>query len=169
MRGRRTGRRSGIAPFVNVTVRAASSGADETFVADLGRRTAAASVSSLRPAPEGLVENALERLLETVAAQSHRALIAEYGGERAGFVLLLDRLPDDVTSIPQGFVAYMAVEPSLRSRGIGTALLAAAEDEARRCGLPYIALMVTEENAAARALYERAGYATERRLLCKAL
>jgi ribosomal protein S18 acetylase RimI-like enzyme len=32
-----------------------------------------------------------------------------------------------------------------------------------------MALMVTEENAAARRLYERAGYRTERRLLCKAL
>ena len=32
-----------------------------------------------------------------------------------------------------------------------------------------MALMVTEENAAARALYERAGYRTERRLLCKTL
>jgi len=30
-------------------------------------------------------------------------------------------------------------------------------------------LMVTEDNAAARAVYERAGYLTERRLLCKPL
>ena len=67
------------------------------------------------------------------------------------------RLPDEVTALPQGFIAYMAVEPSLRERGVGAALLAAAEDEARRRGLPYMALMVTEENAAARALYERAG------------
>jgi ribosomal protein S18 acetylase RimI-like enzyme len=32
-----------------------------------------------------------------------------------------------------------------------------------------MSLMVTDENAAARALYERAGYVTERRLLCKPL
>ena len=63
----------------------------------------------------------------------------------------------------------MAVKPERRGAGIGTALLAAAEDEARRCGLPYMALMVTEENAVARRLYERAGYQTERHLLCKAL
>ncbi len=54
-------------------------------------------------------------------------------------------------------------------RGIGAALAAAAEDEARKRGLSYIALMVTEENRAARDLYERAGYVTERRLLCKIL
>jgi len=35
--------------------------------------------------------------------------------------------------------------------------------------LPYMSLMVTEENEAARALYERAGYVTERRLLSKPL
>ena len=82
---------------------------------------------------------------------------------------MLDDLPDEVTLLPQAFVAYMAVEPGVRRDGVGTALLAAAEDEARRRGLPYMALMVTEENAAARRLYERGGYRTERRLLCKPL
>ncbi|MGA8533852.1 MAG: GNAT family N-acetyltransferase [Candidatus Tumulicola sp.] len=153
---------------MNLRVRAAGA-ADAAFVADLGKRTAASSLSSIRPAPPQSVESALERLLETVEAQSHLALVAECDGARAGFVLLLDGLPDDVTSIPQGFVAYMAVEPSLRGRGVGSALVIAAEDEARRRGLPYMALMVTEENAAARSLYERAGYRTERRLLSKAL
>jgi len=83
--------------------------------------------------------------------------------------LMLDQLPDEVTSLPQGFVAYMAVEPEARRSGVARALLAAAEDEAKRRSLPYMALMVTEENAAARALYEDAGYRTERRLLCKEL
>jgi ribosomal protein S18 acetylase RimI-like enzyme len=154
---------------VKVNVRAGTRGADEAFVADLARRTVLSSVSPLRPAPEPLVAGALERLLETVAGQSHRTLIAECDGERAGFALLLDELPDDVTAMPQGFIAYMAVEPSVRRHGVGSALLGAAENEARRCGLPYMALMVSEGNAAARALYERAGYVTERRLLCKAL
>jgi ribosomal protein S18 acetylase RimI-like enzyme len=53
--------------------------------------------------------------------------------------------------------------------GIAAHLLAAAEDEARVRGLEYLALMVTEENAAARELYAQAGYVTERRLLCKPL
>jgi len=154
---------------VSVTVRAASGGADEAFVSDLGRRTVTSSASRLRPAPQTLLESALGRLLETVEVQSHLTLIAECDGERAGFALLLDDLPDDVTSMPQGFVAYMAVEPSLRRRGVGSALLIAAEDEARRRRLPYMTLMVTEDNAAARALYERAGYVTERRLLSKTL
>ena len=97
------------------------------------------------------------------------ALIAEADGVRVGFMLALDSLPDEVTGDDQAFVVYMAVERASRGAGIGSALLERAEDEARKRGAPYMALMVTEENAAARALYERAGYRTERRLLCKTL
>ena len=154
---------------MNVGIRRARSKEDEAFIAELGRRSVGSSVSSMRPAPASVAESAYDRLLETVAAQSHVTFIAEYDGAPAGFALLVDDLPDDVTGLPQAFLAYMAVEPELRHRGIGTALLRAAEDEARQRGLPYIALMVTEQNEAARLLYERAGYATERRLLCKAL
>lgn len=145
------------------------SGADREFVLDLGRRTVGSSVASYRRASDVVVEFALERLIESVESRSHAALIAEADGRPAGFLLMLDDLPDEVTSMPQAFVAYMAVEPALRRRGIGKKLLEAAESEARRHGLPYICLMVTEENAPARALYGSAGYRTERRLLCKAL
>jgi ribosomal protein S18 acetylase RimI-like enzyme len=127
------------------------------------------SVASVRPAPEPMVRGAFDRLCEIVDSQSHAAFIAQREGKRVGFLLLLDDLPDEVTSLPQGFVAYMAVEPEYQCSGVGAALLAAAEDEARRRGLPYMALMVTEQNEAARRLYERAGYLTERRLLCKPL
>ncbi len=154
---------------MSVAVRHAVSDADRAFAEDLGRRSSHSSVSTLRPALPQTVAASYDRLLETVEAQSHVVLIAEYDGQRAGFALLLSDLPDDVTGMPQAFLAYMAVEPSLRRRGIGAALLHAAEGEAKRRGLPYMAFMVTDENAAARALYERAGYVTERRLLCKAL
>ncbi|HKU67944.1 MAG TPA: GNAT family N-acetyltransferase [Candidatus Baltobacteraceae bacterium] len=142
---------------------------DRPFVEDLGKRTMGDSVAKFRYVNEAMLEASYEGLLDFVWRQSHVLLVAEHRGKRAGFVLMLDTMPDEVTRMPQGFVAYMAVEPSVRTRGIGSRLLAAAEDEARRRGLPYMGLMVTEENAAARALYERAGYLTERRLLCKPL
>ena len=82
---------------------------------------------------------------------------------------MLDTLDDEVSGLPQGFIAYMAVEPSARRTGVARALLAAAEARARERGLPHIALMVTEDNAPARELYAQAGYRTERRLLCKTL
>jgi ribosomal protein S18 acetylase RimI-like enzyme len=165
----RSARRSGFAPRVTLEVRRAEGAGDAAFVKSLGRECAMSSVASLRPAIESNVRAAFDRLYEIVEDQSHVTFIAQRGGERVGFLLLLDRLPDEVTLLPQGFVAYMAVAPGARGDGAGSALLAAAEDEARRRLLPYMALMVTEENEAARRLYERAGYRTERRLLCKPL
>jgi ribosomal protein S18 acetylase RimI-like enzyme len=142
---------------------------DRAFVADLGKRTMGDSVAKFRYSNDSMLEASYEGLLDFVFRQAHILFIAERTGRRAGFVLMLDTMPDEVTRMPQAFIAYMAVEPSLRRYGIGSRLLAAAEDEARKRGLPYMGLMVTEDNAAARALYERAGYLTERRLLCKPL
>ncbi|HEV3090695.1 MAG TPA: GNAT family N-acetyltransferase [Candidatus Cybelea sp.] len=152
-----------------VGARAADEAAERQFVRDLGRRTATSSLGSLRQTTAAAAAAAFDRLDDLVQSLSHVAFVAYDGVERAGFLLLLDDLPDEVTLLPQGFVAYMAVEPRWQGRGAGRALLAAAEDEARRRGLPYMALMVTEENEPARALYDRSGYLTERRLLCKPL
>jgi ribosomal protein S18 acetylase RimI-like enzyme len=153
---------------LNLLIRDAAA-ADWRFIEVLGKRTVMDSVSTLRrPDPAAVIEN-FDRLIEVVTSRRHLALIAEADGHAAGFILMLDSLPDEVTGDDQAFVAYMAVEPSLRGTGIGAALLSRAEDEARRRGAPYMSLMVTEENAPARALYERAGYVVERRLLCKTL
>jgi ribosomal-protein-alanine N-acetyltransferase len=143
--------------------------ADRAFIASLGRVTLFSSVAAFRTAPAPMVERSFERLLSIVYSQSHLGLIAQVDARPVGFVLMLDELPDEVTGTDQGFIAYMAVDPEHRREGAGAALLKAVEDEARKRRLPYMSLMVTEDNAAARALYERAGYITERRLLCKRL
>jgi ribosomal protein S18 acetylase RimI-like enzyme len=142
---------------------------DRAFARALGRACVRDSVSSLRVAPDLLVEAAFERLLDLAFGQPHVLFVAERGGALVGFLLMLVELPDEVTAVPQAFVAFMAVKPAERGRGVGARLLAEAEGEAKRRGLPYMALMVTEENAPARRLYERCGFRTERRLLCKAL
>ncbi len=153
---------------MTISIRAAAPG-DRAFIETLGRRTVMASVTPLRhPLPELVLEN-YDRLLAIVDGRAHIAFVAERDGERAGFILVVESMPDEVTGDDQAFIAYTAVEPRMRGMGVGSALLVAAEDEARKRGLPYMALMVTEENVAARALYARAGYRTERRLLCKAL
>ncbi len=142
---------------------------DRAFILDLGRRTLATSVPRHRkPAPQA-VEDSYERLLEFAYDRPHVILIAESTLEPLGFALILDGLPDEVTLEPQAFVAYMAVEPHARRRGVAAALLAAAEAAARELGRSHLAMMVTEDNAAARQLYAAAGYFTERRLLCKNL
>lgn len=143
--------------------------ADRAFIEDLGKRTLGDSVAHFRFASQAMLEASYDGLLDFVYRQPHAGFIAERGGSPVGFLLMLLTMPDEVTRMPQGFVAYMAVEPEARGAGIAKQLLAAAEDEARARGLPYMGLMVTEDNAAARAVYERAGYLTERRLLCKPL
>jgi ribosomal protein S18 acetylase RimI-like enzyme len=151
-----------------VTVRAGRHD-DRDFVRDLGRRTASSSVSALRVARYDDVLDAFERLVDFVDGRQHVVLVAERDGERAGFLLLLFDVPDEVTLTRQAFVAYMAVEPAMRGEGIGRAMLAAAEAHAIAAGMPSMSLMVTDENAPARALYDRAGFVTERRMLTKPL
>ena len=143
--------------------------ADREFLRDLGRRTAADNISASRPAPVALVETAYARLMDLLESVSALVFIAECDAERLGFLVMVDDVPDEVTLLPQAFVAYMAVEPPARRRGVAEALLAAAEQAARERGLPHLALMVTEQNLAARTLYAKAGFTSERRLLCKAL
>jgi ribosomal protein S18 acetylase RimI-like enzyme len=142
---------------------------DRAYVIDLSQRTVMDSVAAFRPATHRQVIRALDRLFDSVDAQSHETLIVECDGRRAGFLIFLDELPDEVTALPQGFIAYMAVEPKLRGRGLASLLLAEAERMAKERGLPYMSLMVTEDNAPARELYERRGYLTERRLMSKPL
>ncbi|MEI8105722.1 MAG: GNAT family protein [Actinomycetes bacterium] len=55
----------------------------------------------------------------------------------------------------------VAVDAAARRQGVGGALLAAAASEARRRGARRLTLRVLGENAAARALYESAGFVVE--------
>ena len=142
---------------------------DRDFVRDLGFRSATTSVSAVRVARYDDVLQAFERLLDFVFARVHELLIAEEHGERLGFLLMLYDIPDEVTLTEQAFVAYTAVEPHARGRGVGRALLDAAEGHARAKGFSYLSLMVTEDNAPALAMYEHAGLVTERRMMTKVL
>jgi ribosomal protein S18 acetylase RimI-like enzyme len=162
----RTGRSRALkAPF---SIRAATAH-DRDFVEDLGLRTIASSASRVRGGDPADLRISYARLLEFLFKQSHVLLVAVAAEERLGFLVMLDDLPDEVTGAPQAFVAYMAVEPNARRLRVASALLERAEQLAREKGLPSIALMVTEENRAARELYARTGFVTERRLLAKIL
>lgn len=56
------------------------------------------------------------------------------------------------------YVSGVAVEPEHRGRGIGTLLLAAADERSRALGLPRVSLICFEMNAGAMRLYRRLGY-----------
>jgi ribosomal protein S18 acetylase RimI-like enzyme len=56
------------------------------------------------------------------------------------------------------YVSLVGVDPALQARGIGRALLAAVEAEARRCGAAAVLLHTASTNHRARVAYSRAGY-----------
>ena len=80
-------------------------------------------------------------------------LVAWKDGEPVGHAHLALTSPLEVQD--------MYVLPELRGRGIGAALLAAAEDEARARGAERLTLTVSADNADARRIYERHGYAED--------
>jgi hypothetical protein len=58
----------------------------------------------------------------------------------------------------RGWVYYLAVRPDLQGRGLGRAVMAAAEAWLDERGLPKVQLMVRDTNTAALGFYEALGY-----------
>jgi len=58
----------------------------------------------------------------------------------------------------RGWINYLAVDPAVRRRGIGRALLAEAERLLRDLGCPKINLQIRRDNLEAIAFYERIGF-----------
>jgi RimJ/RimL family protein N-acetyltransferase/GNAT superfamily N-acetyltransferase len=90
------------------------------------------------------------RLIET-----HEIWLAE-GAEGSEGALILDPRPGDLE------IWSVATLPALRGRGLGGALLAAAEARARALGLCTLRLFTSDKLSANVAWYGRCGYAVER-------
>ncbi|UFX43637.1 GNAT family acetyltransferase [Bradyrhizobium sp. 41S5] len=58
----------------------------------------------------------------------------------------------------RGWVYYVAVDPNRQGKGLGRAMMAAAEDWLRNAGVPKLQLLVRRENAKAGAFYQSLGY-----------
>jgi ribosomal protein S18 acetylase RimI-like enzyme len=100
------------------------------------------------------VEQQRRRLVEDIEREDAIVLVADAGGGPVGELgLRLARY--GVADLG------MAVAAGWRGRGIGSALLAEAIDQARTAGAHKIALQVWPHNAAAIALYERFGFRRE--------
>lgn len=88
--------------------------------------------------------------------------VARTDGELLGFVMFtLEQSPyrQDVT---RGVVENLYVRPAYRSAGVGTDLLAAAEDALADRGADVVALEAMADNDAARRFYAAAGYEPHR-------
>ncbi|MBR4866532.1 MAG: GNAT family N-acetyltransferase [Clostridia bacterium] len=83
-----------------------------------------------------------------------RLFVAEVQGRVAAF-LALEVHREELTFT---YVDDFAVTQAFRGRGIGHALMAAAEDYTRSVGIPVISLHVEKHNTGARRLYDSLGY-----------
>ncbi len=103
----------------------------------------------------------IELVLQTLLAPTGSAgavWVAEQAGVLAGYLIVVR-----VTSIEHqgvmGEIDEFFVLPEARARGLGAALLAAAEAWLRQQGCVRLQLQLHKANRSARAFYERRGYA----------
>lgn len=94
-----------------------------------------------------------EVLAARVPALPHTAVLL---ADDVGIVILRFQ-PSIWTENLECYLAELYVTPEHRGRGIGEALLRAALDHARAAGADYIHLGTSEDDVAARHLYEKAG------------
>jgi ribosomal protein S18 acetylase RimI-like enzyme len=65
----------------------------------------------------------------------------------------------------RGWVNYLAVEPALRGRGFGQAMMAEAESRLRALGCPKVSLQIRRSNLEVARFYASLGY-TEDDVIC---
>jgi ribosomal protein S18 acetylase RimI-like enzyme len=134
--------------------------------------------STLKAPGQSILEVGRERALREEGGFSYRnAVIAEVDGEVAA-ALIGYRLDDpyelgDLGDVPEivrplvkleakapgsWYVNVLATFPEFRRQGLGLKLLEHAGRQALRMGAPALSVIVADWNAAAKRLYDRAGY-----------
>ncbi|HEY2386153.1 MAG TPA: GNAT family N-acetyltransferase [Candidatus Binatia bacterium] len=123
------------------------------------------------PPGERVADEYLARMLERCREWDGAVFVAIDDGAVAGFVSVWAQVPPepDEPDRPYAFVSDVVVLERLRGRGIGRALLAAAERHARAGGAAVLRLDVMVGNAGARRLYEDEGFVPRRVEMAKPL
>jgi GNAT superfamily N-acetyltransferase len=103
------------------------------------------------PGPQALAE----RLRELLAADELTVLL---GGDGPHGLAVLRFRPGIYTNALECYVAELYVVPDRRGQGLGRALMEAAIELARERGADRMDLGTSEEDVAARALYESLGF-----------
>jgi GNAT superfamily N-acetyltransferase len=124
------------------------------------RRATAADVEAIRALVDAAYRGYIPLLGRTptpmlsdvaAAVREHDVRVLDAGDRLVGVIELIAR-------VDHLWVHNVAIAPDTQGRGLGRRLLALAEDEARRLGLPAIALLTNERYLANIAMYERYGY-----------
>lgn len=136
---------------------------DEYEVA--GGVTAAAYLEFVPPDDDGDWGAYLSRIADVAErARRTRILVAVEDDRILGSLTLeLDGRVSDWDDEPQlepgeAHVRMLGVDPSARGRGIGTALMLAAEEQARQAGKAYLTLHTTQRMTSAQRMYDALGY-----------
>lgn len=101
------------------------------------------------------------RIGPAAAAESPTFVAVDDADAVLGFAHIGPVRDDDVASVGRGEVYTLYVDPGAWRRGIGTSLLAAADEHWRPTDVRELLLWVFEDNAAARAFYEAQGWAAD--------
>jgi GNAT superfamily N-acetyltransferase len=143
--------------------------ADRTFVFETAARLAAFGPPPWRTVDE-IIEAEARTLRDVFESpdDGSRVLIAEAGDERLGF-MLLEELRDYFTLERHGHVGILAVTDGAEGRGVGGALIRAAESWARDRGYRTLTLNVFTGNQHARDVYEHLGFEPDTIKYIKAL
>lgn len=99
---------------------------------------------------------AVEERLERLRIVGDRVVVADFDGRAVGLAHL-QVAPALEHDRPAAKIGALVVDEAHRGRGIGRALLAALEDEARRRGCSQLFLTTSERRDDAHAFYERVG------------
>lgn len=94
------------------------------------------------------------------SAPQCEVIVAEHLSARRELlgVVIASLRPELLSHAPSAHIEALAVAENAQSRGVGAALIAAAEAAMRARGAETMTLHVFARNTRARALYERAGY-----------
>jgi ribosomal-protein-alanine N-acetyltransferase len=89
--------------------------------------------------------------LELMLTEQASALVALEDGKVIGYVGMM-------CVLEEGQIINVAVHPDARRRGVGRALMQAAEAYAKERGIVFLSLEVRESNIAARSMYSSLGW-----------
>jgi GNAT superfamily N-acetyltransferase len=106
------------------------------------------------------------RLERLAVSDADRLFLAELDGEVVGLASIHVSLSIEYDE-PVAKLGALVVDERFRRRGIGEALVAAIEDEARARGCPLVFLTTAERRKGAHAFYRRLGFAETGRRFAK--
>jgi ribosomal protein S18 acetylase RimI-like enzyme len=110
--------------------------------------------------PTPRAEAIADRIRELLGGDDFLVLLAGSGPN--GLAVLRFR-PSIYSPALECYLAELYVQPAHRGRGLGRALMAATIEAARSRGADYIGLATSEDDVAARTLYERFGFTNRER------